>query len=198
LLTFVLGRRSVTATVAISEAAQFTPYNTHGDWAWYPPLRWAPGGDILYTVTHGPPIGLEAAEDSPAFDLGALSMPGGLQYKLIPRAGMFANPMPSPAITTTSGEAGYRIAFLQATDPNNSPFSTYRLGLIDRDGSNARFIFPPEGQAGLSANEAIAWSPDGRLIAVVYQGNLWLIDPDTAQSQPITGDGLSAQPRWAR
>jgi hypothetical protein len=69
---------------------------------------------------------------------------------------------------------------------------------MDRDGSNARFVFPPEGQVGLSANEAIAWSPDARLIAIVYQGNLWLIDPDTGVNQQITGDGLSAQPRWAR
>jgi hypothetical protein len=198
LLRYQLGRRSITATVAISEVAQFTPYNTHGDWAWYPPLRWAATGDVLYTVTHGPPIGLEAAEDSPAFDLGALSMPGGLQFRLIPRAGMFANPMPSPATPLPSGEVGFRVAFLQATDPNNSPFSSYRLGVMDRDGSNARFVFPPEGQVGLSANEAIAWSPDARLIAIVYQGNLWLIDPDTGVNQQITGDGLSAQPRWAR
>jgi hypothetical protein len=198
LLSYQLGRRSITATVVLSEVVQFTPYNTHGDWAWYPPLRWAAGGAVLYTITHGPPIGLEAAEDSPAFDLAALSMPDGLQFNLIPRAGMFANPMPSPAISTPSGETSYRIAYLQATDPNNSPFSTYRLGLMDRDGSNARFIFPPEGQAGLSANEAIGWSPDGSLIAIVYQGNLWLIDPETGLNQQITGDGLSAQPRWAR
>lgn len=197
LLTYQLGRRSITATVAMTEVAQFTPYNTHGDWAWYPPLRWAPGG-VLYTIAHGPPIGLEAPEDSPAFDLAALTMPGGLQFKLIPRAGMFANPMPSPPIITASGETSYRVAFLQATDPNNSPYSTYRLGLMDRDGSNARHLFPPEGQAGLSANEVVAWSPDGRLIAVVYQGNLWLLDPDTGLNQQITGDGLSAQPRWAR
>ncbi|MCC6187492.1 MAG: G5 domain-containing protein [Anaerolineales bacterium] len=197
LLTYQLGRRSITATVTMTEVAQFTPYNTHGDWAWYPPLRWAPGG-ILYTIAHGPPIGLEAPEDSPAFDLAALTMPGGLQFKLIPRAGMFANPMPSPPIITARGETSYRVAFLQATDPNNSPFSTYRLGLMDRDGSNAHHLFPPEGQAGLSANEVVAWSPDGQLIAVVYQGNLWLLDPDTGLNQQITGDGLSAQPRWAR
>jgi hypothetical protein len=198
LMRYQLGRRAITATVAITEVAQLTPYNTHGDWAWYPPLRWAGSGDVLYTVTHGPPIGLEAAEDSPAFDLAALAMPGGLQFKLIPRAGMFANPVPSPAVTLPSGEVAYRVAFLQASDPNNSPFSTYRLGLMDRDGSNARFVFPPGGQAGLSANEAIAWSPDARLLAVVYQGNVWLIDPDTGGNQQITGDGLSAQPRWAR
>lgn len=189
--------RAVTATVVISALVQFTAYNTHSDWAWYPPMRWAPNGEVLYTITHGPPIGLEAPEDSPAFDLGAVGVRQGLQYNLIPRAGMFANPLPSPETVLPSGESSYRIAFLQATDPNNSVSSNYRVGLMDRDGSNVRFVFPPEGQAGLRAGEQLAWSPNGRLLALIYQGNLWVIDPDTGLNQQLTGDGLSAQPRWS-
>jgi hypothetical protein len=179
---------------------QFTPYNTHSDWAWYPALRWSPNGEIIYSITHGPPIGLEAPEDSPAFDLNALSVPDGLQFNLIPRAGSYANPLPSPTHTLPTGEVGFRVAFLQATDPNNSPFSNYRLGLMDRDGSNVRFIFPPEGQAGLSpnANQAMAWSPGGDLIVVFYHGNLWLVNVETGLTQQITGDGLYTQTRWAR
>ncbi|MCC7361632.1 MAG: G5 domain-containing protein [Anaerolineales bacterium] len=190
--------RAITATVVISELVQFTAYNTHSDWAWYPPMRWAPNGTALYTITHGGPIGLEAPEDSPAFDLGAVSVPSGRQYTLIPRAGMFANPQPSPERVLPSGEVSYRIAFLQATDPNNSPFSNYRLGLMDRDGSNTRFVFPPEGQSGLSPNEQIAWSPSGDRLALIYQGNVWVIDPDTGLNQQLTGDGLSAEPRWSQ
>jgi hypothetical protein len=190
--------RSLTATVVVSELVQFTPYNTHSDWAWYPVMRWAPNGEILYTITHGPPIGLEAPEDSPAFDLSALAVRDGLQFNLIPRAGMFANPVPSPTYTLPSGEVGYRVAFLQATDPNNSPFSNYRLGVMDRDGSNVSFVFPPEGQSGLGANEAIAWSPRGDLLVLGYRGNLWLVNPDTGLTQQITGDGLYTQPRWSR
>ncbi len=189
--------RALTATVVISELVQFTAYNTHSDWAWYPPMRWAPNGQVLYTITHGQSISLEAPEDSPAFDLGAVGVTDGLQYNLIPRAGMWANPQPSPETVLPSGEISYRIAFLQATDPNNSPFSNYRLGLMDRDGSNVRFVFPPEGQAGLSPDEQIAWSPNGRLLALIYQDNLWIIDPDTGLNQQLTGDGLSSQPRWA-
>ena len=184
--------------MVISELVQFTAYNTHSDWAWYPPMRWAPNGQVLYTITHSGPIGLEAPEDSPAFDLGAVSVPAGRQYNLIPRAGVFANPHPSPERVLPSGELSYRIAFLQATDPNNSPFSNYRLGLMDRDGSNVRFVFPPEGQSGLSPNEKIAWSPSGDRLALIYQGNLWVIDPDTGLNQQLTGDGLSAEPRWSQ
>jgi hypothetical protein len=198
LLDVVLNTKKFTATVSASELLQFTAYNTHSDWAWYPPMRWAPDGQALYTITHGAPIGLEAAEDSPAFDLTALLVPEALQFKLIPRSGMFSNPVPSPLQPGRNGEASFRVAFLQATDPNNSPFTTYRLGLMDRDGSNVRFVFPPEGQPGLSANQAVAWSPDGRLLAVVYDGNLWLVNPDTGQSQQLTGDGLATTPRWGR
>ncbi len=200
LIDFTVRPRVLTATVVISELVQFTPYNTHSDWAWYPALRWAPNAEIIYTITHGPPIGLEAPEDSPAFDLGALAVPDGLQFNLIPRAGMFANPLPSPTFTLPSGEVGYRVAFMQATDPNNSPFSNYRLGVMDRDGSNVRFIFPPEGQAGLSTSEveSLAWSPRGDLLAVGYRGNLWLVNPDTGLTQQITGDGLYTRPRWSR
>ncbi len=198
LLAVDLFTKQFTATVSASELLQFTPYNTHSDWAWYPPMRWAPDGQVLYTITHGAPIGLEAAEDSPAFDLTALLVPGAMQFKLIPRSGMFANPVPSPLRPGLGGEASFRVAFLQATDPNNSPFTTYRLGVMDRDGSNVRFVFPPEGQPGLSANQVVAWSPDGRLLAVIYDGNLWLLNPDTGLSQQLTGDGLATIPRWGR
>jgi hypothetical protein len=198
LIDYTVRPRTLTATVTISELVQFTPYNTHSDWAWFPPLRWAPGGEVIYAITHGPPIGLEAPEDSPAFDLTALTAADGLQFNLIPRAGMFANPLPAPARELPSGETAYRIAFFQAADPNNSAFSNYRLGVMDRDGSNVRFVFPPEGQTGLSANEAVAWSPAGDLLAVAYRGNLWLVNPDTGFHQQITGDGLYTQPRWSR
>ena len=62
----------------------------------------------------------------------------------------------------------------------------------------SRFVFPPEGQPGLSANQVVSWSPDGRLLAVVYDGNLWLVNPDTGQTQQLTGDGLATTPRWGR
>jgi len=98
-----------------------------------------------------------------------------------------------------TGEHSFQIAFLQAVDPNmDSSKSLYRLGVMDRDGSNAHFIFPPEGQPGLTANQTVSWSPDGRRLAVIYEGNLWLVDAQTGISQQLTGDGLSARVTWVK
>ncbi len=187
------------ATKTQVELTQFTAFNTHSDWAWYPKLRWEPGGQFLYAVIHGAPLGLELPEDSSVFNLTGLSRATGLRLDLIPRAGMFANPAPSPAQTTETGERHFRVAYLQAIEPDNSPFSRYRLGVMDRDGSNARLLFPPADQPGLSnADTTVAWAPDGRLLAAVYEGNLWLIDPDSGVTQQVTGDGLSELPEWER
>ena len=176
----------------------FPAYNTHSDWAWFPALRWGADGRFLYSVTHGAPVALEAPEDSPAFNLTVLSATGGLRADLVPRAGMFANPLPAP-LNYSLGTAGlFRLAYLQAREPDNSAFSRYRLGVMDRDGSNARLIFPPEDQTGLAANSSFAWSPEGRRLAVVYDGNLWLVDADSGVSQQLTGDGLTAKVVWGK
>lgn len=186
----------MTPTVTASELSTFQAFNTHSDWAWYPALRWSHDGAFLYSIVHGPPIGLEAPEDSPAFDLTLLTVPEGRSFTLIPRAGMFSNPLPSPPRETERGELEVSLAFLQATDPNNSPFSSYRLGLMDRDGSNVRFIFPPPDQPGLPATATLAWAPDGSLLSVVYEGNVWLLDPASDLTQQLTGDGQSTHVRW--
>jgi resuscitation-promoting factor RpfB len=186
-------------THAQTELAAFSAYNTHGDWAWFPDLHWGPDGAFIYTLIHGSPVSLELPEDSPAFDVEALSPVTGLQLKLVPQAGMYANPVPSPIQVTASGEHSFQVAFLQAIDSNvDSSKSRYRLGVMDRDGSNVHFIFPPEGLPGLAANQTVSWSPDGKRLAVIYEGNLWLVDAETSISQQLTGDGLSARVVWEK
>ncbi len=95
----------------------------------------------------------------------------------------------------------YQIAYLQAIFPAQSETSRYRVIVMDRDGSNRRAIFPPEDAQGIEPQTPI-WTPDpvpgqtGDFLAVVYQGNLWLIDSGSAQAHQITGDGLISRIDW--
>jgi Tol biopolymer transport system component len=97
--------------------------------------------------------------------------------------------------------AGGLLAFLQSTNPLDSVSSRYQLIVMDRDGSNRRLIYPADDQPGLSPGDldykGFVWSPDGRQIALIYQGNLFLVDVVTGLAQQITQDGQAGSPRWA-
>lgn len=180
---------------------EITPLLTRSDWAWMPNVAWSPDGGYLYTVTHAPQAGLAAAEESPLFDLAVVPLVGGGPLSLVPETGMFAYPVPSPGQTLLNGELATAIAYLQAINPLQSDSSGYRLAVMDRDGSNRRVLFPPEAAGGLSP-QLVQWSPASPegiaagLIAVVFQGDLWLVDAVTGQSQQLTGDGLVSGLDW--
>jgi hypothetical protein len=40
------------------------------------------------------------------------------------------------------------------------------------------------------------WSPSGTHIAVIYQGNLWIVEIVSGATQQITIDGQASHPRW--
>ncbi len=189
------------ATRAKTELARFTTYNLQSDTrAWYPTVRWAEGG-WLYSVVHGGPLDqFELAEFATVFNLVAIAADSRLQLELVPRAGMFANPVPAPAqpATGADGERAARVAFLLATDPKNPLLTPNRLAVMDRDGSNLRVIFPADEQPGIEPGSLPVWSPDARWLTVIYQGNLWLVDPATGEAQQLTGDGLTQKVDWSR
>jgi hypothetical protein len=68
---------------------------------------------------------------------------------------------------------------------------------MDRDGSNKRHLFPPEGMMGLIAPEP-AWSPTGDALLIEYEGNLFRVDAQDGSLAQLTSDGQSSHPRWAR
>jgi resuscitation-promoting factor RpfB len=177
-----------------------TPLNTHGDWAWLPALAWGADGKTLYFVSHAPPPSLVSEEDSPFFDINATSFENNSSVQIVEQTGMFAYPSVS-SLQSSSRERGYQIAYLQAIFPSQSETSRYRVVVMDRDGSNHRAIFPANDAPGLEP-QSLAWAPDaiegqsGDFIAVVYQGNLWLVDSGNSQAYQVTGDGLVTRIDW--
>jgi Tol biopolymer transport system component len=179
---------------------QYTVYNTNGDWSWRSSVSWSPDGNLLAATVHGPPLGSEAPETSPAFDIAVSDTTGNFAATIIKSAGMWAAPKFSPYIPDTDSDfpQGY-LAYLRARDIGNSiqNLAEYDLVVADRDGSNTRVIFPPAGQPGLTARE-FTWSPDGRQIAFIYLGNLWVVDVESGVAHQLTLDGGASRPVWAQ
>jgi hypothetical protein len=178
------------------------PVQTGGDWAWIPGFSWSPDGKTIYAVDHANPSGSNQPEESTFFDVGAILLDGVSYIPMVPQTGMFAYPSASPALSQPSGENDYLVAYLQAIFPNQSDTSRYRLVVMDRDGSDQRVLYPSEGEPGLEPQEPV-WSPEalsntGRnSIAVINQGNLWLVDSAGLDSpRQITGDGLVTRVDW--
>jgi hypothetical protein len=177
-----------------------TPLNTHSDWAWLPSIAWGADGTTLYYISHAPPPNLVNAEDSPFFDISAASFENNSSVQLVQQTGMFAYPSVS-SLQSSSREKEYQVAYLQAIFPEQSETSRYRVVVMDRDGSNRRIVFPANDAPGLEPQTPI-WAPEalegqsGDFLAVVYQGNLWLVDSGNNQAYQVTGDGLVTRIDW--
>ena len=177
-----------------------TALNTHGDWAWDPGLAWGADSRTLFVVTHTAPSGLVAPEESPNFALGAISLSDKATTTVAPQTGMFAYPAISSLRKDQSGATSYLVAYLQAIFPAASATSRYRMVVMNSDGTNPRSLFPDKGQAGLKP-QTLVWAPRplenaGDYIAVIYEGNLWIVDAASGQSQQVTGDGLTSNIDW--
>jgi len=177
-----------------------TPLNTHSDWAWIPPITWGADGKTLFFVTHAPAPAPITSEESPFFDLSAISFSNDATVSIIDSAGMFSYPSAS-TVRSDGREKIYQIAYLQSIFIEQSETSRYRLMVMDRDGSNSKVLFPPTDASGIEPQTPI-WSPGaiegqtGDFIAIVYQGNLWLIDSGSREAYQVTGDGLISAIDW--
>ncbi|MDY7039575.1 MAG: hypothetical protein SVX38_01785, partial [Chloroflexota bacterium] len=106
----------------------------------------------------------------------------------------WAHPHWSPAYTTTLTTES-QIVHGQARYPANSQDSRYDLYLMDRDGSNRRLVFPPPEENGVRVPQ-MSWSPSARQLAVIYNGDVHLVDLVSGRVYQLTGDGQCSQPRW--
>jgi hypothetical protein len=175
---------------------EIVPYKTQGDWAWMPGVGIGPLGNVIFTVDHASQDDSQVTEESPVFDLVAIPLTGGGVRTLVDDVGMFAYPLTSPVTAKPTGEASFRVAYLQAIFPEQSATSNYRVNVMDRDGSNQQVIFPPPDRPGLEpSNGWGAWSPNPGLengyypLAVIYQGDIWILEPETGFAWQVTGDG---------
>lgn len=175
---------------------EIIPYKTQGDWAWMPGISVGPLGNVIFTVNHASLDDSPVAEESPVFDLVAVPLTGGGTQTLVVDVGMFAYPLASPVTAKPTGEASYQVAYLQAVFPEQSATSNYRVSVMDRDGSNQEAIFPPLDRPGLEPSSGWgAWSPIAGLesgyypLAVIYEGNIWILEPETGYAWQVTGDG---------
>jgi hypothetical protein len=175
-----------------------------------PGAAWSPDGNVVYTVSHTSSKENSTLE-SQEFDLMAVPLTGGMPVELVKNVGMFAYPEPSPVnqnnnfIYNTTGDTldqkVFSVAYLQAIFPDQSESSGYRLFIIDRDGSNQKSLFPIEGAVGLDPQH-IVWSPVSvgdewdYAIALIYNGDIWIIDVGTGVAQQINGDGLTSRVDW--
>jgi len=176
-----------------------TPLLTRRDWAWIPGITWGADSSSLYFSTHAPSENLISAEESPIFNLTAISIINNINIQLVQQTGMFSYPSSSPIFGESNG-IEFKVGFLQAIFPDQSETSRYRLVIMDRDGSNRKTIFPSEGLTGIDP-QAPVWAPrstliDAEYISFLYQGNIWLIDTLSNFSQQITGDGLIERVDW--
>jgi hypothetical protein len=182
---------------------RYAPY-TVSEWSWRTTLSWSPDGTQLLTTVHGDPIGDESAANSPAFHVTVADTAGSFQADIVENAGIWSTPRYSPLITPTDSlyPSGY-LAYLRARvwDNNINALAEYDLVVADRDGSNARVIFPQPEQPGLTAQgyaQDFVWSPDGTQIALIYQGDLWIVDVETGVAHRLTLDGAASKPVWTR
>ncbi|CAG0932333.1 Dipeptidyl-peptidase 5 [Thermoflexales bacterium] len=95
------------------------------------------------------------------------------------------------------GPGGNQIAFSAASQPTQGTAEDLDLYTITVDGSNLKQV-----TTGDAVDILPAWSPDGTWIAFHRQCNLWIVQPDGTEAQPLsagvcaTGIAWSPDSRW--
>ncbi|OGO32163.1 MAG: hypothetical protein A2Z16_02250 [Chloroflexi bacterium RBG_16_54_18] len=190
-------------TSTYTNTIDITPWQAHGDWAWVPGISWSPDSKTLYTVAHPAQGSSVLPEASQRFDLAAGPISSNFLLPMVAGVGMFAYPLASPLQELANGIQDYQIAFLQALSSAQSETSRYRVGVMNRDGTNRRLVFPADDNVGMSPDQYWgAWAPaplpesGDNALGIIYQGNLWILDLKLNNAVQVTGDELTTRLIW--
>ncbi len=167
----------------------YAPIETGGNWAWVPEITWSPNGDMLYYTKN-----TSNNSSNATFNLEGL-VTNNITIPLIANTGAFTYPTASPPDTY----GRFMIAYLKANNPQNSSNSLYMLHIMDQDGSNDEAVFPKSVGSGLKPQQAV-WGMGSRSarrhLALLYDGNLWILSLEDMKSQQITNDNSIVKLDW--
>jgi Tol biopolymer transport system component len=181
-----------------TELQRFAPLNTYSEWVWVPELSWSPDSRFLTSVIHGPSLTGASPEDSQVFDVWVFDIERPLTARQVNEAGIWATPTWSPDYADAgAGGRNSQIVYGRARSPYESVSSGYDLYIMDRDGSNRRRLFPPEGELGLKKPE-VAWGPTGRQLITLHQDDVYLIDLAQDLVRRLTIDSSVQAVEWSR
>jgi hypothetical protein len=172
-------------------------FETRQSWSWRATVSFSPDEDLIATTVHGDPVGNEPPQTSPAFHVAVAAADGSFSADIAENTGIWSTPQYAPL---AAADGQQYIAYLRARDLANSinQGAEYDLVIADRDGSNDRVVFPPAGQRGLNGTAGLTWNPAGMQLALVYQGNIWIVDAESGRANQLTLDGNASQPVWSR
>ncbi len=190
-------------TSTYTNTIDITPWQARGDWAWVPGISWSPDSKTLFTVAHPAQGSSVSPEASQRFDLAAAPISSNFLLPMVSGAGMFAYPLASPLQELANGIQDYQVAYLQSLSPGQSETSRYRVGVMNRDGTNRRLVFPADENTGMAPDQFWgAWAPatlpesGDTALGILYQGNLWILDLTLSNAVQVTGDQLTTRLIW--
>jgi hypothetical protein len=70
-----------------SSLLSYSVFSTSGNWSWRSSVSWSPNSALLAATVHGAPLGSEAPETSPAFDIAVTDVVGSFAV-VVEQAGM--------------------------------------------------------------------------------------------------------------
>lgn len=178
------------------ELVKIQPYEkTRSDWAWIPGVSWSADGNAVYFNYHGEIDGSTRSYDPTDFNIGKIDRESMQVSELQNETGLFSYPAASPVFEDNSAY----VVYMQAINPLQSESSRYRIMLMDENGLNTKVVFPLDAEDYVTPQKLI-WAPTTDTaqtwVALIYESNIWLVNPFTGIYNQITIDQSVTKMIW--